>query len=242
MIENKFSKNAEPAYVYAVLFNDGVVKVGRTHNPKLRIKSLRDNLNLHGIPVKVVDSSVSVHVIDGRKAEDYLISLCLSLGHQYKGKEWFYNLNFNELKAAVLGIKEATKKELGKYYQYRRYISESISQGVNTMRGNMSENIREDVLEVLSDIGGPQPYLRYVRGNMGNPVVHFEKINGVFTVSPCGVTKYKNLEEMAAWFNESKEHIANDIGCSVDDLECPSFSVISVKTEDDINKWIKGVR
>ncbi len=81
--------------VYAVLFSDGWVKVGRGRCGKSRINSHSGLSAMRG--ATVVRSIISGRLVDSKSAESKLIAYCTAAGTLAHGREWFSNVDFERL-------------------------------------------------------------------------------------------------------------------------------------------------
>lgn len=87
--------------VYAVLFNNGVLKVGRSAKPETRIKNHIDAASRHMIGYSVF--MISEPVEDGRRAEAELIEYC-SRTHKKTGNEYFLDADYALAREAMLSL------------------------------------------------------------------------------------------------------------------------------------------
>ena len=81
--------------VYAVLFSDGWLKVGRGRNPESRIGSHASVSAMRNATVE--RSVVSGLLADSGSAEAELIELCSMRGIAVHGREWFTGVDFDEV-------------------------------------------------------------------------------------------------------------------------------------------------
>lgn len=82
-------------YVYAVLFSDGWVKVGRGRDAYARINTHKSISRMRG--AEIVDFKVSGMLVDSKDAEKKLLALCESYGSSVHGNEWFAGVDFERL-------------------------------------------------------------------------------------------------------------------------------------------------
>jgi len=85
--------------VYAVLFSDGWVKVGRGRNAQKRIDCHISTSLMRG--AKLVDSRISGLILDSRGAEAALIAMCGGYASAVHGREWFEGVDFDSLAALI---------------------------------------------------------------------------------------------------------------------------------------------
>ncbi len=85
--------------VYAVLFSDGWVKVGRGRNAQKRIDCHISASLMRG--AKLVDSRISGLILDSRGAEAALIAMCGGYASAVHGREWFQGVDFDSLAALI---------------------------------------------------------------------------------------------------------------------------------------------
>ncbi|MCF5179610.1 hypothetical protein GIV96_11050 [Pseudomonas syringae] len=81
--------------VYAVLFSDGWLKVGRGRDPQSRINSHITTSSMRG--AKFVKSIASGTLADSGAAETALIEICASIGRNVHGREWFADVDFDSV-------------------------------------------------------------------------------------------------------------------------------------------------
>ena len=91
MMDKRFGK------VYAVFFNDGWVKVGRSMNPESRLRPHVLVSRMRG--ADLVEMHISSPLRDYAKAEADLISYCTARYEKTVGSEWFSNVDREELKS-----------------------------------------------------------------------------------------------------------------------------------------------
>lgn len=97
---NRFSKRSLIGRcVYAVLFSDGWVKVGRGRCGKTRIQTHISTSTMRG--ATVVQSVISGRLVDSKAAESRLISYCARTGDIVHGKEWFVGVDFSRLSEII---------------------------------------------------------------------------------------------------------------------------------------------
>lgn len=82
--------------VYAALFSDGWLKVGRGRDAQARINSHIGTSSMRG--AKFVRSISSGLLADSGAAENALIAYCSELGSNVHGREWFTGIDFDEVK------------------------------------------------------------------------------------------------------------------------------------------------
>lgn len=81
-------------HLYAVLFSNGTVKVGRGKSADARIASHRDRLSVAGIDVV---STMSIQCEDIEAREAVLIKGVSALGGVCRGNEWFSGVEFDDV-------------------------------------------------------------------------------------------------------------------------------------------------
>lgn len=97
---NRFSKRSLIGRcVYAVLFSDGWVKVGRGRCGKTRIQTHISTSTMRG--ATVVQSVISGRLVDSKAAESRLINYCAMTGELAHGKEWFVGVDFSRLSEII---------------------------------------------------------------------------------------------------------------------------------------------
>lgn len=82
-------------YVYAVIFSDGVLKIGRGKRPKNRVKVHSAAAVLRGATVKA--SIISGRLLDSHRAEKELINFCMAIGDVIHGREWFSGVKYEKV-------------------------------------------------------------------------------------------------------------------------------------------------
>ncbi len=82
--------------VYAVLFSDGWLKVGRGRDAQSRINSHIGTSSMRG--AKFVRSITSGVLADSGAAENALIAYCAAAGTNVHGREWFTGVDFDDVK------------------------------------------------------------------------------------------------------------------------------------------------
>jgi hypothetical protein len=81
--------------VYAVLFSDGWLKVGRGKDPKTRIASHAGASSMRNAQlIRSVESGV---MADSGAAENALIAFCESRGEAVHGREWFVGVEYDDV-------------------------------------------------------------------------------------------------------------------------------------------------
>lgn len=93
---------ASPGFVYAALFDDGAIKVGRSGDAGARLAT-------HAVSASrrqsaLTDSCVSAFLPDCHWAERCLIAFCRKRGKIARGKEMFSDLSFDEVAAFISSI------------------------------------------------------------------------------------------------------------------------------------------
>ncbi|ROM84142.1 hypothetical protein BK655_12390 [Pseudomonas brassicacearum] len=81
--------------VYAVLFSDGWLKVGRGRDPKTRITSHAGASSMRN--AHLVRSAESGVLANSGAAENQLIAFCESRGEPVHGREWFVGVEFDDV-------------------------------------------------------------------------------------------------------------------------------------------------
>jgi len=98
-------------YVYAVEFEDGLIKVGRSRfSPGDRIKTHALVGQIRGTKPK--RSIVSARTKNNIESENLLINLCSKIGTQAFGREWFYGVNFEQLNSIIGSISECSDQDV----------------------------------------------------------------------------------------------------------------------------------
>jgi hypothetical protein len=85
--------------VYAALYSDGWVKVGRGRSPDGRISAHNATSKMRG--AKLVKSCVSGELADPGNAEMELIGLCSRVGVNAHGREWFTGVDFDLIEKLI---------------------------------------------------------------------------------------------------------------------------------------------
>lgn len=88
-----------PGYVYAVLFSDGWVKVGRGRDAQKRINCHISLSAMRG--ATAVDCRISGKILDSSRAEAALIALCGGYESSVFGREWFDGVDFALLASLI---------------------------------------------------------------------------------------------------------------------------------------------
>ena len=90
-------------YLYACLFSNGIIKVGRSISPQTRISQHEIRLSVVGIDL--IESHVVECLSDILRAESGLIKKCDSIENSIKrANEWFENLVFTDVCAWIDGF------------------------------------------------------------------------------------------------------------------------------------------
>jgi predicted GIY-YIG superfamily endonuclease len=89
----------ELASLYVVEFDQGTIKIGYSTNPELRMQ----NFASHGavFRIRVLRHWVSEPHMGACLNEKTLIEWCRKRAVEVSGKEWFYGLEFDEVKKAI---------------------------------------------------------------------------------------------------------------------------------------------
>lgn len=98
--ENTPGRQYQGAYVYAVLFSDGWVKVGRGADPIGRIRVHQSVSKMRGASME--KKVISGKLVSSRKAEERLIAHCKENGNPIWGNEWFSRVDFDQLECLIL--------------------------------------------------------------------------------------------------------------------------------------------
>lgn len=85
--------------VYALLFSDGWIKVGRGRNPECRILAHSTASGMRN--ATLVKTTVSGSLIDSAYAEAELIKFCAEQGSAVHGREWFVGVDYDQLVALI---------------------------------------------------------------------------------------------------------------------------------------------
>lgn len=245
LINNNFSLG----YIYGVLYADGVVKVGRSRNPKARIQSLgRSPDNGHQ---EIIDSIYSTELISSVAFEDELISVCSANGDLYHGREWFSGIDFDKLKEVISSIEPLCQKEKERAIKdYNARIDEmldTLSPSRNAKitscfdRDNVGGDRKQEAEHFLGLFGGKLAYDAALYFLLSGSVATFVSANGVCALYPNGMDCYDSLDHLMSDFNGMKAELAKDIGCHEDDLCCPTEYLVYVDTNESIEKWLEYV-
>lgn len=87
------------AFLYAVAFEGGIVKVGRSTRPRKRIGEHEDRLSCAGI--NLLDRHIVECQSDATLAEAYVIAQCAEVAEGVRQREWFYGLQFSTACALI---------------------------------------------------------------------------------------------------------------------------------------------
>ncbi|MEB2514812.1 GIY-YIG nuclease family protein [Pseudomonas sp. YuFO20] len=93
------SSTRSGACVYAVLFSDGWLKVGRGRNAQARIGSHAGISSMRN--ATVMKSVVSGLLVNPKKAEKRLIDFCMSIALPVHGREWFVGVDFESVESII---------------------------------------------------------------------------------------------------------------------------------------------
>jgi len=151
-------------FIYCITFDNGSTKIGKTGvNVSRRIRSHIRTAKTFG--VNVVDSK-SFQVEDEDSLELALLGYCRNKYTVHAGKEWFNNVNLEEISSFVTSFKSepkvlnsAEKKHAsGRFYDYERTHNLSImilcrNQAYFLLGDEYSENIIDMVACMLYKIG-----------------------------------------------------------------------------------------
>lgn len=124
--------------VYAVLFSDGWVKVGRGRNGAARIGSHAGVSAMRN--AAVVRSVVSGRIVDSKSAEKELIAYCSENGRSVHGREWFSDIDFEALEGII------TKK-----------FSDSSDEQF-AIAAERSDVAAKKLVDAIFSIGAPSPH------------------------------------------------------------------------------------
>lgn len=89
----------ELACLYVVEFDQGTIKVGYSSNPELRMQAFATHGSVFRI--RVLRHWVSEPHMGASLNEKTLINWCKKRAVEVSGKEWFYGLEFDEVKKAI---------------------------------------------------------------------------------------------------------------------------------------------
>jgi hypothetical protein len=85
--------------VYFAYFSNRVLKVGMSTGPAIRVLEIKKIMQKEG--AALVDSVIFNKIRDARKAEVCLINTMVRMGKKGAGKEWFYDIDFSEVRPAL---------------------------------------------------------------------------------------------------------------------------------------------
>lgn len=129
--------------VYAVLFSDGWLKVGRGRDPQSRISS---HACASGMRNATVDRSVVSGVIaDSRAAEAALIAFCAERGKNVHGREWFTGVDFED----VCGLFEQSFK--GDDAEFLSQAKKLQSERTENMLSDIFSRVQPDSAAVTTE-------------------------------------------------------------------------------------------
>lgn len=100
------TKSYKKGHIYAVLYSNGWVKVGRSGDVQNRIKTLSGSV----IGEKAVSTKASALLSDAHRAEGKLIAFCRKRCDDQHGKEWFSGIGFKELAQAVSRLEQEDRE------------------------------------------------------------------------------------------------------------------------------------
>jgi hypothetical protein len=86
------SKSPAGSYVYVLTFSTGIIKVGYTGNPRLRLTAYRTSLSPFGI--SIVDYWFSDPHSEAATGEAELLDFCRRQGRPVNGGEYFTHIDF----------------------------------------------------------------------------------------------------------------------------------------------------
>lgn len=124
--------------VYAILFSDGLVKVGRGYDARSRVITHEGAAKARG--VKVVEKYFSGPLIDPKSCEKKVIEYCKKNGDLAHGLEWFSKINYEALKEYIkANLPRANEQEIfkkreeikNKAEEVGKYIFDSINEKFN---------------------------------------------------------------------------------------------------------------
>lgn len=173
--------------VYAVVFSDGWLKVGRGRNPQSRISS---HACVSGMRNATVDRSViSGTVADSLAAEAALISFCSEQGEAVHGREWFTGVSFDTV---CKFIEEQFSGDSPEYLsEARKFQSDrvqSMLDGVFSRAQPVADaaamNEAEERLKWISSLAYARILDRLYRDDMYD--------GWLFEVSESGITNFGN--------------------------------------------------
>lgn len=129
------SAHAYGSCVYAVMFSDGWLKVGRGKNPEARIQA-------HEAVSKMRGATRTAYVISGRivnakAAEAELIGFCQGIGKTEFGNEWFSGVEFNLVESL---IKDRFPEDSAEAFDQEKERSEKA---IDRVVGGMFRNGRQ---------------------------------------------------------------------------------------------------
>lgn len=90
---------AELAHLYVVEFDQGTIKVGYSTNPELRMQAFATHGSVFRI--RILRHWVSEPHMGASLNEKTLLKWCTNRAVETSGKEWFYGLEFDEVKKAI---------------------------------------------------------------------------------------------------------------------------------------------
>lgn len=95
----KLNQLPEKACLYVVEFDQGTIKIGYSTNPELRMQAFATHGSVFRI--RVQRHWVSDPHVGASLNEKTLIRWCKERALEVSGKEWFYGLDFDEVKKAI---------------------------------------------------------------------------------------------------------------------------------------------
>lgn len=93
------AKEPDEAYLYVVEFDQGTIKIGYSTNPEARMQAFATHGSV--FRVRVLRHWVSEPHIGASLNEKTLIAWCKKRAVEVSGREWFYGLEFAEVKKAI---------------------------------------------------------------------------------------------------------------------------------------------
>lgn len=89
----------EKACIYVVEFDQGTFKVGYSTNPEQRMQAFATHASVFRI--RIIRHFASEPHVGASLNEKTLIAWCKKRAVETCGKEWFYGLDFDEVKKAI---------------------------------------------------------------------------------------------------------------------------------------------
>lgn len=172
--------------VYAVLFSDGWLKVGRGRDAKSRINSHIGTSAMRG--AKFVKSISSGLIADSSSAENALIAFCSEKGTSVHGREWFIGVEFDEVKEFFgLHLVADTPERL-------ESAKRAQAKHVNSMLDSVSRCFRPAPVSAQSDVADPDRWIAALtHARILDRIFRDDMYGGwLFEISASGMTNFFN--------------------------------------------------